>query len=267
MRLENQVVLVTGASKGIGKAIAIGCAREGADVILNYNSDAKGVNEAAKAVRELGRRAITVQANVAKVSEIKAMFANVQKEFKQLDVLINNAGVTGWTDLFTITEEKWDFVINTNLKGSFFCALEAAKMMKERKRGSIINVSTNCASLGVKNLVAYASSKGGIHAMTKQLACELASYNIRVNTFAPGPINVKRNLNDDPDYRTTWGNMVPLKRTADPEEMVGTAIYLASSDSSFMTGQVYYVDGGWSVQGKIPEDYMDSALSKHSKGH
>ena len=156
-------------------------------------------------------------------------------------------------------------MLDTNLKGTFFTSLEAARWMRETNtRGSIINVSTNCAALGVRNLVAYATSKAGIHGMTRQMAVELAPYGIRVNTFAPGPVNVDRNLKDDPDYRQVWGGVVPMERTAEPEEMIGPALFLASDDSSYMTGQVFYVDGGWSVQGKIPLDNMDQAANKHS---
>ncbi len=263
MKLQEKIALVTGGSKGIGAAIAVGLAKEGADVAVNYNGDRDGAEQTAQQVRALGRRALVVKADIGSVHEIEEMFRAVKDTFGRIDVLINNAGITGWTNLFEITQEKWDYVINTNLRGTFFCSLEAAKMMKETGGGSIVNVSTNCAALGVKNLVAYASSKGGIHAMTKQLAVELAPYSIRINTFAPGPINVARNLNDDPGYRDTWGSMVPMKRTADAEEMIGSAVFLASQDSSFMTGQLFYVDGGWSVQGKIPEENMDKAMKKN----
>lgn len=263
MKLADKTALVTGASKGIGAALAIGLAREGADVAVNYHDDRDGAEAVADVIREMGRDAIVIRADISDVDAICGMFAAVREHFGQLDVLINNAGITGWTDLFEITQEKWDHVINTNMRGTFFCSLEAARMMKENDGGSIVNISTNCAALGVKNLVAYASSKGGIHAMTKQLAVELAPFRIRVNTFAPGPVNVKRNLSDDPNYRDTWGNMVPLKRTADAEEMIGPALFLATEDSSFMTGQLFYVDGGWSIQGKIPEEYMDTAMNKN----
>lgn len=263
LKLKDKIVLVTGASKGIGRAIALGAAREGAHVAVNYNTDKKGALDVAGKIKETGRRAIVIKADVGKVPEILEMFRVIKSEFGKIDVLVNNAGITGWTGLFNITEKEWDLVINTNLKGTFFCCLEAAKIMKENGGGSIVNISTNCAQLGVKNLVAYASSKGGIHAMTKQLAVELAPYKIRVNTFAPGPTNVERNLRDDPDYRNTWGRMVPLGRTAEAEEMVGPAIFLASEDSSYMTGQLFFVDGGWTVQGKIPEEYMDKALEKN----
>ena len=214
-------------------------------------------------IRKLGRRALVVKTDIGKVSQIRRMFEKAHKAFGHLDVLVNNAGITGWTSLFEVTEEKWDRVIDTNLKGTFFCSLEAAKWMRKGRGGNIINVSTNCAALGVKNLVAYATSKGGIHALTKQLAVELAPFGIRVNTFAPGPVNVERNLKDDAGFKQAWGSMVPLGRTAEPEEMVGTALFLASEDSSYMTGQVFYVDGGWTVSGKVPVENMDKAMSRN----
>jgi NAD(P)-dependent dehydrogenase (short-subunit alcohol dehydrogenase family) len=263
MRLANQTVLVTGASKGIGRALALGMAREGANVIVNYNSDRAGAEAAAREIRALGRGALVVKADLGKVAQIRRMFAAVRKAFPRLDVLVNNAGITGWTSLFEINEAQWDLVLDTNLKGTFFCSLEAARWMRETGGGRIVNVSTNIAALGVKNLVAYATSKGGIHALTRQLAVELAPFKIRVNTFAPGPTQVERNLKDDPDYDRSWGRMVPLNRTAKPEEMVGPAVFLASEDSSYMTGQVFYVDGGWTVQGKIPVANLDQALSKN----
>ncbi|MGI6114108.1 MAG: SDR family NAD(P)-dependent oxidoreductase [Mahellales bacterium] len=264
MKLKDKIALVTGASKGIGAAIAIGMAREGADVVVNYNTDLEGAQQTMEAIKALGRKALAVKADISSTDEIFDMFNTIKERLGRVDVLVNNAGVTGWTDLFKITPEKWDYVINTNLRGTFFCCLEAARLMKDKGGGTIVNVSTNCAELGVKNLVAYASSKGGIHAMTKQLAVELAPYNIRINTFAPGPTNVDRNLRDDPDYRVTWGGVVPLNRTADAEEMVGPAVFLASDDSKFMTGQLFYVDGGWTIQGKIPEEYMEKSMKKNT---
>lgn len=263
MRLAGKTVLVTGASKGIGSAIAIGCAREGADVFLNYNTDRAGAEAAAEAVSAARRKAWVLHADLRRPEDIFGMFEAARREAPVLHALINNAGVTGWTPLFEITVERWDAVVETNLRGTFFCSLEAARWMKDTGGGSIVNVSTNCAELGVKNLVAYASSKGGIHAMTRQLAVELAPYRIRVNTFAPGPTRVARNLADDPDYDRTWGAMVPLQRTAAAEEMIGPAVFLASEESSYMTGQVFFVDGGWTVAGKIPEAYLELAASKH----
>ena len=263
MRLKDKIVVVTGASKGIGRAIALGTAREGADLVINFNSDAAGAEEVRQEILGLGRRAVTAKADISRVSEIRSLFDLVRREFARVDVLINNAGVTGWTSLFDTTEEKWDQVLDTNLKGSFFCSLEAAKMMRSGGGGAIVNVSTNCAALGVKNLVAYAASKAGIHGLTRQLAVELAPYNVRVNTFAPGPTRVERNLRDDPNYDRSWGPMTPMNRTALPEEMVGAAVFLASDDSGYMTGQVFYVDGGWTAQGRIPVENLDQATQRN----
>lgn len=265
MRLRDKVVIVTGASKGIGSALALGVAREGAHVIVNYHTDAVGAEAVVNRIQELGRRAIAVQADIGNVKQIAAMFEAVRAQFDRIDVLINNAGVTGWSSLFETTEETWDWVFDTNLKGSFFCSLEAARWMRDLGGGAIVNISTNCAALGVKNLVAYASSKAGLHGLTKQLAVELAPYGIRVNTFAPGPTQVERNLIDDPDYDRSWGSMTPMNRTATPEEMVGPAVFLASDESSYVTGQLFYVDGGWTAQGKIPVGNMDAALRHHQQ--
>ena len=266
-KLAGKVVMVTGASKGIGSAVAIGCARAGANVIVHYNSDRDGAETVAQTIRSLDSRAFCVQADIGKVSEIRRLFAICRREFPELHVLINNAALTGWSRVFDTTEEIWDRVVNANLKGTFFMSLEAARWMKECSvAGSIVNVSTNCAALGVRNLVTYATSKAGVHGMTRQLAVELAEHNIRVNTFAPGPTNVDRNLRDDPDYKDTWGSVVPMQRTADPEEMVGPAVFLASGDASYVTGQVFYADGGWAIQGRIPLENMEKAASKNQPG-
>jgi NAD(P)-dependent dehydrogenase (short-subunit alcohol dehydrogenase family) len=160
-----------------------------------------------------------------------------------------------------MTEADWDQVVDTNLKGTFFCCQQAARLMLDRG-GSIINISTNCAELGVKNLAAYAASKAGVHALTKQLAVELAPHGIRVNTLAPGPTMVERNLRDDPRYDESWGRVVPLGRAARPEEMVGAAVFFASGDSSFVTGQLLFVDGGWTVAGRLPADYFEAAAKR-----
>ena len=137
MRLKDKIVVVTGASKGIGRAIALGTAREGADLVINFNSDAAGAEEVRQEILGLGRRAVTAKADISRVSEIRSLFDLVRREFARVDVLINNAGVTGWTSLFDTTEEKWDQVLDTNLKGTFFCSLEAAKMMRSGGGGAI----------------------------------------------------------------------------------------------------------------------------------
>lgn len=263
-RLAGKTVLVTGASKGIGRTLAVACAREGADVILNYHTDRAGAMDAAKEIVALGRRALIVRADLSSVKQIERMFAKARKTFPRLDVLINNAGLTGWSELLATPEAKWDTVLDTNLKGTFYCTLAAARWMRATQTaGAIVNVSTMCAALGMKNLAAYATSKAGLHGLTRQLAIELAPDRIRVNTFAPGPVAIERNLRDDPDYRAVWSEVIPLGRAAEVEEMIGPALFLASAESSYMTGQVFYVDGGWSVQGRLPVGNLEKAAKKN----
>jgi NAD(P)-dependent dehydrogenase (short-subunit alcohol dehydrogenase family) len=264
VKLQDKVAVVTGASKGIGRALALGFAREGARVVVNYHTDRQGAEDVVAEIARSGRAALAVGADVACVDQIRSLFQAVADRFGRLDVLVNNAAVTGWGDFLSLREETWDRVIDTNLKGTFFCSQQAAGLMQGGGGGSIINVSTNCAELGVKHLAAYAASKGGIHALTRQLAVELAPLGIRVNTFAPGPTLVERNLRDDPHYNDTWGSVVPLGRAALPEEMVGTAVFLAGDDSSYVTGQILFVDGGWTVAGKLPGDYFDATLKKQA---
>lgn len=264
MQLLNKIALVTGAGKGIGAAIAEGFAKEGADVILNDLPGATYTEAVADRIRALGRGVEICYADLSKVSEIEALFVHIRDRYGRLDVLVNNAGITGWSDLLSTTEAVFDQVINLNLKGTLFCSLEAAKLMRDTGRGgSIINISTICAAMSVKNLVCYSASKAGIHAVAMQMAVELAPYGIRVNTFGPGPINTERNLLDDPNYRNNWGRVVPMGRTGEPGEMVGPAVFLASDASSYVTGQLFYVDGGWTVQGKIAEASMDSQLKNN----
>jgi glucose 1-dehydrogenase len=261
VRLVDNVALVTGASKGIGRALALGVAREGAHVVVNFQTDRAGAESAVREIVALGRESIAVQADIARVDQVEGLFDAVSARFGRVDVLVSNAAVTGWGDLFAMTEADWDRVVDTNLKGTFFCCQQAARLML-KSGGSIINVSTNCAELGVKNLAAYAASKGGIHALTKQLAVELAPHKIRVNTLAPGPTVVERNLRDDPHYDESWGCVVPLGRAARPDEMVGAAVFFASDDSSFVTGQLLFVDGGWTVAGRLPADYFEAAARR-----
>lgn len=261
--LDGKVVLITGASKGIGSELALAFGRAGATVIAHYGQDREGAEAVLRRLAQISERPHSIAAaNLSSVEQIETTFASVREQYGRLDGLVNNAAITAWTEVFSVTAEEWDRVLDTNLRGTFFCAREAARIMSDQGGGSIVNVSTNVAALGVKNLLAYAVSKGAIHALTRQLAVELAPKGIRVNAFAPGPTNVERNLADDPDYAKTWGSVVPMGRTADPGEMAGTAVYLASDDSSFVTGQLIYVDGGWSVAGHMPPHEADAATSE-----
>jgi NAD(P)-dependent dehydrogenase (short-subunit alcohol dehydrogenase family) len=243
-RLDGKVALVTGAGRGIGKALALGFAAEGATVLSN---DLEGVELAY---------------DISDLAQVRKMFGSLDR----LDVLVNCAGITGWMNVLEPNEETWDRVIDTNLKGTFFCSTEAAKLMRGSGGGSIVNVSTVVAARGMRNLSAYAASKGGINALTIQLAVELAPYGIRVNAFAPGATNVERNLADDPRYVETWSPLIPLGRVGEPEDMVGPAVFLASDESAYVTAQLFYVDGGWTAAGNFPDTYVDVAASRHRDG-
>jgi glucose 1-dehydrogenase len=250
-RLEGKVALVTGAARGIGSALALGLAGEGAVVhLVDIDIDGAG---AALAALPVAGRGLALRCDVSDASQIGAAFASVER----LDVLVNCAGVSGWIDPLDPSEETWDRVVSTNLKGTFFCSIEAARLMRGSGSGSIVNVSSVLATRGMPNSAAYAASKGGINALTVQLAIELAPHRIRVNAFAPGATNVERNLRDDPSYLETWAPVIPLGRVAEPEDMVGPAVFLASDESAHVTGQVFHVDGGWTAAGNFPATYVD----------
>lgn len=248
-RLAGKVALVTGGGRGIGRALAAGFAREGAVVHLLDRDDP---GEALAGLPEAAR-GLALACDVSDVPQVEAAFSRLER----LDVLVNCAAVTGWMDAVDPSEETWDRVLDTNLKGTFFCSIEAARLMRTAGGGSIVNVSSVLATRGMPNSAAYAASKGGINALTVQLAIELAPDRIRVNAFAPGATNVARNLADDPAYLEVWAPMIPLGRVAEPEEMVGPAVFLASDESAQVTGQLFYVDGGWTATGRFPASYVD----------
>jgi glucose 1-dehydrogenase len=248
-RLEGRVALVTGGGSGIGRALATGFATEGAVVhLVDLNDPGDVLAELPATAR--GR---ALQCDVSDVGQIRATFSQLDR----LDVLVNCAGVTGWMNSVDPSEETWDRVIGTNLKGTYFCSIEASRLMRAVGGGSIVSVSSVLGVRGMPNSAAYAASKGGINALTVQLAIELAPHRIRVNAFAPGATNVERNLSDDPTYLEAWAPLIPLGRVAEPAEMVGPAVFLASDDSSHVTGQVFYVDGGWTSTGSFPGSYVD----------
>jgi NAD(P)-dependent dehydrogenase (short-subunit alcohol dehydrogenase family) len=253
-RLDGKAALVTGAASGIGRVLALGLAAEGALVHVNDLEDPAAVHAELPAER----RGLSLPCDVSDVADIREMFARLDR----LDVLVNCAGIAGWTNVLEPSEETWDRVIDTNLKGTFFCSVEAAQLMRSSGGGSIVNVSTVVAVRGMRNLAPYAASKGGINALTIQLAVELAPDGIRVNAFAPGATNVERNLTDDPQYAEKWAPLIPLGRIAEPEDMVGPTVFFASDESAHVTGQVLYVDGGWTTAGNFPGSYVDAAAGR-----
>ena len=252
--LEGRTALVTGASKGVGKGIALELARAGADVAVNYHSDAAGADATVAEICALGRQAFSVQANVAVAAEIDAMFGRVFSTFPRLDILVNNAGVQTWKPLLELAEQEWDRTIDTNLKGCFLCTQRAARHMKEQGGGRIVNIGSGCNKIPFPNLVDYTASKGGIEMFTKVAAIELGRYKITVNCVAPGAIEIERTKHEAPDYAGTWSKMTPLGRVGHPTDVGRAVAFLAGDAAEFITGQTVWVDGGLFTHPNWPYD-------------
>jgi len=253
MRLKDKIALVTGSSQGIGRAIAVRFAQEGADVVINYNRTPKGAEEALREVEAAGRRGLVVQADLGKVEEIRRLVNTAIGHFGRLDVLVNNAGVETHAPFWEVKEEDYDKVLNVNLKGVFFATQEMVRhLMVSKRRGKIVNISSVHEDLPFPNFAAYCASKGGLKMLTRNLSVELGPLGININNIAPGaietPINTK--LLNDPQKLGALLAQIPLNRLGQPGDVASLAVFLASDDADYVTGSTYFVDGGltWNYQ-------------------
>jgi NAD(P)-dependent dehydrogenase (short-subunit alcohol dehydrogenase family) len=240
--LSGHVALVTGASKGVGKGIALELGRAGCDLAVNYHSDRAGAEATVAEIEAMGRRAIAVGADVGQSDAVAAMLGDVMRVFGRLNILVNNAGIQTWSPLLELRESDWDRVMNTNLKGCFLCTQAAARMMESG--AAIVNIGSGCNKWPFPKLVDYTASKGGIDAFTRSAAVELGPLGIRVNCVAPGAIEIERTKTELPDYAGTWARLTPLGRVGLPADVGNAVVFLASAASSFITGQTLWVDGG-----------------------
>lgn len=244
MHLTGKVALITGASRGIGQAVALEMARAGADIAVNYSGSEAAAQATVDQVKALGRKAIMVKANVADADEVAAMVESVQAEFGHIDILVNNAGITRDTLLMRMKDSDWDDVININLKGVYLVTKAVSKLMMKQRSGRIINMSSVVGVTGNAGQANYSASKAGVIGFTKTCAKELASRGILVNAIAPGFIHTDMTDVLPEKVKEATLAAIPLHRMAEPKEVASVAVFLASEYASYITGQVLNVDGG-----------------------
>jgi NAD(P)-dependent dehydrogenase (short-subunit alcohol dehydrogenase family) len=254
-RLTSKTAVVTGGRRGIGRAIALALAGAGADIVIaDVVADDGQLEGVAAEIKALGRQCLAVRADISSRDDVEAMVRRALEKFKKMDILVNCAGVwiPGQT-LIETPEENWDKVIDTNLKGTYFCCREAGKAMVRQNGGNIINISSQVGLNPGAGGGAYSISKAGIIMLTRQLALELGANNIRVNALAPGIVktDLNRGVWGDPEAERRLSLEVPLGRLEEPEDVARAALFLASDDSGYITGAVIPVDGGWRA-GPVP---------------
>lgn len=244
MTLNGKMALVTGASRGIGRAIAIALARAGADVAVNYAGSEQAAEEVVQEIAAMGRRAFKVRADVSDAGQAEEMVGTVLNTFGRLDILVNNAGITRDNLLMRMKEEEFDEVIAVNLKGVFNCMKAVTRTMMKQRSGTIINISSVVGVTGNAGQVNYTAAKAGVIGMTKAAARELASRGVTVNCVAPGFIDTDMTGKLPESAREALLGQIPLARLGRPEDVAATVVFLASDAASYMTGQTLHVDGG-----------------------
>jgi NAD(P)-dependent dehydrogenase (short-subunit alcohol dehydrogenase family) len=267
-RLEDKVALITGGGSGIGKAAALLFSSEGARICISDIDSARG-EETARLITSQGREALFVRADVSKAQDAQKMVNETIRKYNTLDILFNNAGISADLSILDTTEDDWDRMININLKGVFLGCKYALPHMIRSKRGSIINMSSVSGIMGSQNLAAYCASKGGVLMLTRAMACDLGPYGIRVNCICPSHIitpMVEGFISELPKSNVeSVARRYPLRRFGKPEEVAKVALFLASEDSSFMTGSALVVDGGSIAQTISLTEYADLGKSEKKR--
>jgi 3-oxoacyl-[acyl-carrier protein] reductase len=244
MTLNGKVALVTGASRGIGREIALELAREGANVVVNYSGSEAKANEVVDEIKSMGREAVAIQCNVADSDSVQSMVKETISHFGTLDILVNNAGITKDNLLMRMKENEWDDVININLKGVFLCTKAVTRQMMKQRSGRIINISSIVGVSGNPGQANYVAAKSGVIGLTKTAARELAPRGITVNAIAPGFISTDMTDQLPEDVRNEMLKQIPLNRFGNPKDIAKVVSFMASESSSYMTGQTLHIDGG-----------------------
>lgn len=246
--LADKVAVVTGASRGIGKEIALELARQGAKVVVNYSGSEAKAAEVVNEIKALGQEAIAVQADVSDSNSVAEMAKQAVEAFGRLDILVNNAGITRDNLLMRMKEDEWDSVINTNLKGVFNCTKAVSRQMMKQRFGRIINIASIVGVIGNPGQANYVAAKAGVLGLTKTTAKELASRNITVNAIAPGFITTDMTDQLSEEVRNEMLRNIPLSRFGEPKDIAAAVAFLASDNASYITGQTIQIDGGMVMQ-------------------
>ncbi|MGC8963159.1 MAG: SDR family NAD(P)-dependent oxidoreductase [Candidatus Bipolaricaulaceae bacterium] len=245
MKLEGQVALVTGGGRGIGKAVALALAKEGADVIV-CGRTMDQLHRVAEEIRGMGRRSLPIECDVSSLADVKRMFAQIEQRFGRLEILINNAGIIRRGTIEDHSDEDWERVISVNLRGTYYCCREAARIMKAQRYGRIINITSVAGKVGdIASAPSYGPSKAAVNALTKSLARSLAPYGITVNAVAPHAIETEMSAEWSEEKRREIISQIPLGRLGKPEEVAAAVVFLASPEASFITGEILDVNGGY----------------------